>query len=315
MINKIKSPIIPRNKKDPTQSFKSLNKTYRNIENRYHKIKLRFNELFSQYLKGVERESNQSFIFSQGTIYQANSNYIYDLSASEIDALHKLMQDILDEYLLEGGRESFWRLSTIEDEYNRGTHFAYINLSYQSAYYAGETTFMALLAKPAYQNQIKQAFTLSFNGWKSLTETAKSDLSHVLASAIARGINPRETAKIISKRLEVSMSKAKSLAQTEQLAAYRQAQWNETTWTQERLGLNTALLHISAKLPTSRVTHVYWDGRIRTVEDVQNWYEENGNRYNCHCAQLPILLNENGEPYNKFVIEQLTKEREKWLNE
>lgn len=315
MINKIKSPIIPRNKKDPTQSFKSLNKTYRNIENRYHKIKLRFNELLSLYLKGVERESNQSFIFSQGTIYQANSNYIYDLSASELDALHKLMQDILDEYLLEGGRESFWRLSTIEDEYNRGTHSAYINLSYQSAYYAEETTLMVLLAKPAYQNQIKQAFTLSFNGWKSLTETAKSDLSHVLASAIARGINPRETAKIISKRLEVSMSKAKSLAQTEQLAAYRQAQWNETTWTQERLGLNTALLHISAKLPTSRVTHVYWDGRIRTVEDVQNWYEENGNRYNCHCAQLPILLNENGEPYNKFVIEQLTKEREKWLNE
>lgn len=315
MINKIKSPIIPKNKKDPTQSYKSLNKTYRNIENRYKNIKLRLKELFSQYLHGVEREANQSFIFSQGTIYQANSNYIYDLSASELDVLLELMQGILDEYLLEGGRETFWMLSTIEDEYRRGTHSAYINLSHQSAYYFEQTTFMALLSKPAYQNQIKQAFTLTFNDWKSLTQTAKSDLSHVLASAIARGINPRETAQIISKRLDVSMSKARALAQTEQLGALRQAQWNETEWSSERLGLKTALLHISAKLPTSRATHVYWDGKIRTVEAVQDWYEENGNRYNCHCAQIPILLNENGEPYNKFVIEQLTKEREKWLNE
>lgn len=315
MINKIKSPIIPKNKKDPTQSYKSLNKTYRNIENRYKNIKSRLKALFNQYLHGVERQNNQSFIFSQGTIYQANSNYIYDLSASELDALLELIQGILDEYLLEGGRETFWMLSIIEDEYRRGTHSAYINLSHQSAYYAEQTTFMALLSKPAYQNQIKQAFTLTFNDWKSLTQTAKSDLSHVLASAIARGINPRETAQIISKRLDVSMSKARALAQTEQLGALRQAQWNETSWSSERLGLKTALLHISAKLPTSRATHVYWDGKIRTVEAVQDWYEENGNRYNCHCAQIPILLNENGEPYNKFVIEQLTKEREAWLNE
>lgn len=315
MINKIKSPIIPKNKKDPTQSYKSLNKTYRNIENRYKNIKSRLKELFSQYLHGVEREANQSFIFSQGTIYQANSNYIYDLSASELDTLLELMQEILDEYLLEGRREAFWMLSIIEDEYRRGTHSAYINLSHQSAYYAEQTTFMALLSKPAYQNQIKQAFTLTFNDWKSLTQTAKSDLSHVLANAIARGINPRETAKIISKRLDVSMSKARALAQTEQLGALRQAQWNEVQWSSERLGLKTALLHVSAKLATSRATHVYWDGKIRTVEAVQDWYEENGNRYNCHCAQIPILLNENGEPYNKFVIEQLTKEREAWLNE
>lgn len=314
-INKIKSPIIPKNKNDPTQSYKSLNKTYRNIENRYKNIKLRLKELFSQYLHGVEREANQSFIFSQGTIYQANSNYIYDLSASELDTLLELMQGVLDEYLLEGGRETFWMLSTIENEYRRGTHSAYINLSHQSAYYAEQTTFMELLSKPAYQNQIKQAFTLTFNDWKSLTQTAKSDLSHVLASSIARGINPRETAQIISKRLDVSMSKARALAQTEQLGAMRQAQWNEAQWSSERLGLKTALLHISAKSATSRATHVYWDGRIRTVEEVQNWYEENGNRYNCHCAQIPTLLDEKGEPVNKFVIEKLTTEREAWFNQ
>jgi len=95
----------------------------------------------------------------------------------------------------------------------------------------------------------------------------------------------------------------------------RQAQWNEAQWSSERLGLKTALLHISAKSATSRATHVYWEGRIRTVEEVQNWYEENGNRYNCHCAQIPTLLDEKGEPVNKFVIEKLTTEREAWFNQ
>ncbi len=34
-------------------------------------------------------------------------------------------------------------------------------------------------------------------------------------------MNPRETASVISKRLDVSMSKAKTIAQTEQVGALR----------------------------------------------------------------------------------------------
>lgn len=313
--DKIKSPIIPRNKKDPTQSYKSLNKTYRNIENRYYNIKLRLRDIFNQYLVGRERETNQGYIFREGVIYQANSNYIYDISPSDLEALLAIVQDILDEYLLEGGRDEFWMLSTIESEYKRGTHSAFTNLAQQSAYYAEQTAFITLLSRPAYLNQVKQAFLLTFSDWKGLTEAAKADLCHVLASAIARGINPRETAQIISKRLDVSLSRAKALTQTEQLRAYREANWNETEWATERLGLKTALLHMSAKLRTSRLTHVYWDGRVRTAEEVRNWYEESGNAYNCHCSQIPILLNEKGEPFNKFVIEKLSKEREEWLEE
>ncbi|MCX8656519.1 hypothetical protein J3U08_06920, partial [Gilliamella sp. B2894] len=81
--DRIKSPIIPRNKKDPTQSYKSLNKTYRNIENRYYNIKLRLKDIFNQYLVGRERSPNQGYIFREGVIYQANSNYIYDISPND----------------------------------------------------------------------------------------------------------------------------------------------------------------------------------------------------------------------------------------
>ena len=312
---KIKNPIVSKNKKDPTQSHKSLNNTYRNIENRYNSIKLKIKNILDTFLTGRETVSNQSFIFRGGIIYQANSNYIYDISPRELETLLELIQGVADEYLLSGGSDDFWMYSVIQDEYRRGTHSAFTNLAYQSSYYAEQTTFTTLLSSTVYQNQIKQAFLLTFNDWKSLTEVAKSDLSNVLASAISRGVNPKETAKIISKRLDVSMSRAKALAQTEQLGAYRKAQWNETDWCNERLGLRTGLLHISAQLNTSRVSHVFWHGKVRTVEEVADWYEESGNRFNCHCSQIPVLLNEKGEMVNSFVVEQLKNERIKWGEE
>lgn len=313
--DKPKSPIVSRNKKDPTQSYKSLNKTYRNIEDRFYNVKLDLKTLFDQSLKGREREANKQFIFREGVLYQVSANYTYDLTPDELSELINRVQEILDERLLEGGKDDLWIFSTIEDEYRRGTHSAYTNLAHQSAYYAQQTTINILLSSIAYRNQIAQALLLTFSDWRGLTERMKADLTSVLADAIARGINPRETAKIISKRLDISMTRAKSMAQTEQLAAYRNAQWNETKWCNERLGLRTGLLHQSALLPNSRTHHVFWHGKVRTVEEVRNWYAENGNRFNCRCSQLPALLNEDDSLYNESAVKTLAKERDNWYEQ
>lgn len=42
--------------------------------------------------------------------------------------------------------------------------------------------------------------------------------------------------KVISKHLDVSMSEAKIITQMEQIGAMREAQWNEATWAEDRLG-------------------------------------------------------------------------------
>lgn len=313
--DKIKSPIISRNKHDPTNSYRPLNKSYRDIEERYYQIKVELKQLFDLYLTGYERESNSDYLFKQGTLYQVNSGYIYDMSTRQLAELLKKLQEIVDSHLLEGGDNELWAFSFIEEQYRRGTHATFTNFSHQSSYYAQQTTMSALLARPVYQNQVMQAFILGFNDWKTLTEKAKGDLSSVLANAITRGINPRDTARVISKRLDVSLSLAKQLAQTEQLGAYRESSLKEIDWTMDRLGLKTAVLQQSALLPTSRESHVYWHGRIRTTEEVRDWYAENGNRYNCHCTCLPILLDENDEPYNELAIKKLTAERKTWTNE
>lgn len=124
--------------------------------------------------------------------------------------------------------------------------------------------------------------------------------------------NPRETASVISKRLDVSMSKAKTIAQTEQVGALRQAQWNETDWAADRLGLNTGLLWLSALKPTTRTWHASRHGKVYTTEEVRDFYAENGNRYNCYCSQIPVLLNDDGSIFNEGLADKLAIERKQW---
>lgn len=163
-----------------------------------------------------------------------------------------------------------------------------------------------------YLNQISAARLTTFSDWKVISDTARGDLTNIITDAVARGVNPRETASVISKRLDVSMSKAKTIAQTEQVGALRQAQWNETDWAADRLGLNTGLLWLSALKPTTRTWHASRHGKVYTTEEVRDFYAENGNRYNCYCSQIPVLLNDDGSIFNEGLTDKLAAERKQW---
>ena len=180
--------------------------------------------------------------------------------------------------------------------------------------YASQTTLQQLLSSPGYLNQIAAARLTTFSDWKVISDTARGDLTNIITDAVARGVNPRETASVISKRLDVSMSKAKTIAQTEQVGALRQAQWNETDWAADRLGLNTGLLWLSALKPTTRSWHASRHGKVYTTEQVRDFYAENGNRYNCYCSQIPVLLNDDGSIFNQGLADKLAKERKQWKN-
>ncbi|HDS4550211.1 TPA: phage head morphogenesis protein [Klebsiella pneumoniae subsp. pneumoniae] len=319
--SKVGTPIIPRSKVDPTQSAKPVSKMFQDIEGRYLDIKRRLKVLFDQRLTGRQQEANgeQSWLMcnnegAEPSLYQVNAGtYVYDMTAAQLADLLQIVQAILDDALLDGGSQNLWALDYVAAEYERGTQQAFTNLSVQSPVYASQTTLQQLLSSPAYQNQIASAYISTYSDWKEISDTARADLANVIADAIGRGINPRETASIVSKRLDVSMSKAKTIAQTEQVGALRQAQWNETDWAAERLGLNTGLLHLSALKPTTRTTHAFWHGKVRTVQEVRDWYAVDGNRYHCYCSQIPVLLNDDGSIFNKGLAERLAKEREQWL--
>lgn len=301
-------------------SRKSVSKMERDIEDRYYAIKVALKSLFDQRLTGREREGNSHnwhfLCHDHGEdvrLYHVNAGkFIYDMSAQELADLLEAVQGILDDYLLEGGEQNLWAMDYVVAEAQRGTLEAFNNLSQQSQVYASQTTLQQLLSSPGYLNQIAAARLTTFSDWKVISDTARGDLTNIITDAVARGVNPRETASVISKRLDVSMSKAKNIAQTEQVGALREAQWNETDWASERLGLNTGLLHLSALKPTTRTTHAFWHGKVRTVQEVRDWYAVDGNKYHCYCSQIPVLLNDDGSIFNEGLADKLAAERKQW---
>lgn len=301
-------------------SRKSVSKMERDIEGRYYAIKVALKALFDQRLIGREREGNSHnwhfLCHDHGEnmrLYQVNAGkFIYDMSAQELADLLEAVQGILDDYLLDGGEQNLWAMDYVVAEAQRGTLEAFNNLSQQSQVYASQTTLQQLLNSPGYLNQISAARLTTFSDWKVISDTARGDLTNIITDAVARGVNPRETASVISKRLDVSMSKAKNIAQTEQVGALREAQWNETDWASERLGLNTGLLHLSALKPTTRTTHAFWHGKVRTVQEVRDWYAVDGNKYHCYCSQIPVLLNDDGSIFNEGLADKLAAERKQW---
>lgn len=292
----------------------------RDIEDRYYAIKVALKALFDQRLTGRERETNSHkwhFLChvngEDQTLYQVNAGrFIYDMSPQEMADLLGIVQTILDDYLLEGGEQNLWAMDYVTKEAQRGTLEAFNNLSQQSPVYASQTTLQMLLSSPAYQNQIAVAYISTYSDWKLESDRARGDLANVIADSIGRGVNPRETAQVISKRLDVSMSRAKNMAQTEQVGALRQAQWNETDWAADRLGLKTGLLWLSALKPTTRWWHAAEHGKVKTTEWVREFYSRDGNKYHCYCGQIPVLLNDDGSIFNKRLAEKLAKEREQW---
>lgn len=313
-------PIVPRSKVDPTRSAKQVSAMFRDIEVRYLGIKRALKALFDLRLTGREREANSHnwhFLChvngDEPTLYQVNAGkYIYDMSSQELAQFLEAVQNILDEYFLEGGEQNQWAMDYVIDEFQRGTLEAFNNLSQQSQMYARQTSLQQLLNSPGHLNQVAAARLTTFSDWKAISDAARGDLTNIITDAVARGVNPGETANVISKRLDVSMSKAKAIAQTEQVGALRQAQWNETDWAADRLGLNTGLLWLSALKPTTRLWHASRHGKVFTTEHVRDFYAENGNRYNCYCSQIPVLLNDDGNIFNEGLAEKLEKERHKW---
>ncbi|WP_083699406.1 phage minor head protein [Kosakonia cowanii] len=293
---------------------------FRDIEERYLTIKRQLKEVFDQRLTGRQRETNgeKSWMLcnndsGEPSLYRVNAGtYIYDMTAAQLADLFQIVQAILDGSLLDGGSQNLWALGYVTAEYERGTLNAFTNLSVQSPAYASQTTLPQLLSSPAYQNQIAAAYVSTYSDWKGISDTARADLANVIADSIGRGVNPRETAQIVSKRLDVSMAKAKNIAQTEQVGALREAQWNETEWTQERLGLNTAILWISALKPTTRASHAARHGKTFSPQEVRDFYSRDGNRYHCYCGNIPCLLNDEGSLFNNGLADKLAQKRRGW---
>lgn len=300
-----RTPILPRSLTNPVGGDWVFRKAYKAIDERFKAIRQRVLAAFRMIphykVNVTEEEIGQ---------------YVYGMTAAQISQLSMALQDTLDYYLANPDKQQFFMADIVEDAERTGTVAAQANLAHLSSTYAAARPIESIIISQPYITRVAAAVSQSYDGWKSLSATAKADLSGVIGRAIAQGLNPRTVESQIIERLDVSRSKARSLAQTEITGALREARWAETDAANDALDLDIRILWTSALLPTTRQTHAARHGKVYTTEQVRAFYSENGNRYNCHCGNTECLVDESGKPIlSKQAQSSMAKEKANWVAE
>lgn len=301
---RIPAPKLPRSRTDPVMSAGLLRRAFKQIKARYSAIEQDIIALFES-LPVSQQASN--------AVSADEFNWIYDVDATRLAMTNERIMEILDQWLLDGYQLNLlWIGGITEESYLQGTGLSQSNLAAMSVTYASERSLSAILMSASYRKRIGIAYARTYEDWKGLSDKARADLAGIISEAVAAGRNPKTVVKSISERLGVSRSAAENIAQTEITGALRQARWDEADEAKRELGLETALLWISALIPTTRRTHAANHNAVLSTDYVRDFYSRDGNRYRCLCSQTEVILVRGKPEIPSRVREALAKEKADW---
>lgn len=307
------NPILPKNAKDPANQFRNIRDANRQLNVRYRNITRSMKEL----IRGLDR-----------TLITANrAIYDYELDAQKFNSIDIFIQQLLNDELLDNQQGVFsrnwWLNFNLENAYEDGARdliqsakvaSTIENVGVDVARTVNSINMNNIIFSTQYQNALGLVFSRVFNGMKGLTETTKANLSDTLVRGMASGDGIAALTKSIVNRINVSRSRARTIARTEILNAYRQSAtqqtdelnenvFNDTPWTMEQLWF-------SALAPTSRSWHVSRHGSTYTTEEVREFYSERGNAINCLCSQSATLVNnDTGDVLQDKLVARLKKQK------
>lgn len=299
---RLPQPRISQSLTDPLGSAPLLNRMDKTITAKYKQIKREVLALFDTIpVSQVNAESS--------------GNYYYDFSSARAAGFMDELQRLLDEILLEGddfGQGQMWANIYIGEAYQAGTQKANSELSSLSPVYAEQRPMAAILYSEPYLSRLQLAYTAGYSDWRGLSDYSRQQLASVIMEGIARGANPRDVEADIVNRVDVSQSRARQIAATEIPGALRKANRQEVIEARETLGLQTIMLWMSALTNRTRQSHAAKHGKFLTPEQIDTFYSENGNRYNCMCSQTPALLIDDKPVILDSSQERMDKQRESW---
>lgn len=276
------TPIIPGNTRDRTGSAGILRRAVAEINRRFAGLT---NDVLA--------------IFDGIRYYNLNdARVMYGLTPEELSAVSQALSTALDRWLAEGQQTAhrFWWAPFDSEAAQLGAAQTVANLTVLSASYAASRTLQQVIYSDPYRSRVAVAQIKSYDQWKSLSESARSELSQTIGRAIIDGQGPKAVRREIMARLDVSKSRAMLYAQTDITETLRQARVAEAEYAEEQLGIRTGLLWTSALIPTTRPHHASRNGKVYTAQEVRDFYATGGERYRCHCGVTECLLDEAGKP-------------------
>jgi len=331
--------ILPLHADDPANQFPNIRGANRQLDKRYDRIQkvlnshirslknIRVKNAVNSYRQPTKLEQSERERWDKyKPVLQANE-YIYELDASRYIEIDDFIQRLLYEELLDNPlgnyTNRFWLNSNLEQAYSDSLEdiAKELNLSSnaeelseQAAMQIRQVTAESMLFSPPVQRRLGLVYARVFNEMKGLADSSKVDLAETLTRSMADGVGIPEITKRIKQRLNVSYSRARRIARTEILNAFRSATADETRAINEELtqdeSVEFQLLWFSALAPTTRPNHRAQHGKIKTREWVKDFYSKGANAISCLCTQRPILVRKsNGEPVaQKALVKRLREQ-------
>ena len=311
-------PILPRDLSNPSMTAGIQRTALARIRRHEKTIKAKMRELVDSIpYRRVDAETgmviNSSLPDDHWLYANQTITYQFDLSASVLEQLSDRIDAILwSEYMeTESTRPpaDWWLYSAVDNAYEQGTAQAVTNLAAISDEYT--RTIASVISNPEYADRIAFVRARQFELMRGLTDETRANLADTLARAMQAGENPLAIKREIQRRVGVSASRAERIARTEIATANRRARLAEAQDAEERLGIRTKMMWLSALSPTTRRTHAARHGKLYTRQEVEDFYSRDANSIQCKCSQTEILVDENGNPLDGGKAMERLQERSK----
>lgn len=308
--------MIPKNHKSPTGTDKKVAGAENNFNRRLNAIYRGINERVIKPLKEKQVQLNSA------TAYVLNKEYIYQLSAQELNRLDVIIQEIIERNLMvdENGfpvnrqtGERLWFFQMYGNQtYRQGTSQTFGELSAQSTTYSNAVSDVAdILYSPEYQTRIGYIAAREFNEMQGFTADVIKQARMVLGDGIALGLGIDQISQNLRDRIDVSKSRSRTIARTEITYALRKAKRDESQSADVRLGIKSKLVWMASMLPNMRPKHFARTGKLFTRDEIDEIYSKPNESINCRCTQIVVVLDDNGQPLNENIIKRLTELKDK----
>lgn len=315
----MKTPIISKVYHDPSRSIPRVKRFEKEAKRRFNELSTALQQLLTDRLTGQLLQGNVSLELWDYDFAVNSERWDYSgMTGRQLAELQEqiayLINSILNgETTVEGNYYENWTGYFIEVDYETGTRAAINNLVSQSALISESVTLQQVLFSQVYQSRLSMVMQQSYSDWLSISDSIRGDLGYLLGESISAGVHPNALAKAIADKSDTLYWKAQRFARTELIGAYRKGRIQQSEQDEKDYGVKIKYLWLSALSPTTRRTHAARHGHLYTAEEIQKFYSEKGNRYNCKCSFTEVIVNGYGDPVSPTLQKRLDEQRVKWV--
>lgn len=232
-----------------------------------------------------------------------NASYEFRTLPGVLTAWLAAAEQQVDAIMLEGGTTGIWFAAQfIEQAYQTGAARNRANLAAQSVVYkAARPDLRSLLLSEPYQRRLALLYAREFEEMKGLGNIIKKDMAQILTAGMANGQGPIEIARQMTARLGIEKRRAERIARTEINNAHTNARMDQAD-DARAMGLESKEMHVSALGVQARPTHRARHGTLHTVQEQRDWWARDGNRINCRCSTVTVLVSKGGVPLSPGLV-------------